>query len=415
MATAIDDLPLTAQQRRNRANQLPQSGLNPADGIANLAGDIGAGVQAGAESMQRGIAQQGRAYQTVASYLNNGDPVGDAASGIADFAGQAWDGTKRFFKESADAARTSSYGLDPDPRMTGTPIQAIQQPVQNATAQAANPAMPPQVQPAPAARAPLPVIPGINGGISADITQTSAAASSRPAAPVPTPAGGIAAGLPPAGRTVTTIATPESESARAQANKLIGQSAGLMAGDNGIGGGIVASGMLKKAGQLSAIDTAQRGADTAEQNAGNAARNTDIAAFDAVSKDQDRRTDNAIKQDALDEKKRQNAMREELAALNDANDPGGKKRAALTAKMRALSGKEQDHFQPVIGKDDLGNPIVLGIFNKQTGTVVDPAGKPIKSKQEVDSAHHDAQAAIAKGMDKNEVNRRLLSAGYPAI
>lgn len=414
MATAIDELPLTAQQRKNRANQMPQTGINPADGIANLAGDIGAGVQAGAESVQRGVAQQGRAYQTVGSYLNNGDPVGDAARGIADLAGQAWDGTKRFFKESADAARTSSYGLDPDPRMNGTPIQAIAQPVQSAAAQAPNPAMPPQVQPQPSAT-PLPVIPGINGGITANIAQTTSPTAARPAAsPTASQAAGITAGLP-AGRTVTTIATPEGESARFQSNKMIGKAMELLSGDNGIGGGIVARGLLKQAGALSSIDAAQRGSDTAEQNAGNAARNTDIAAFDAVSKDQDRRTDNAIKADTLEEKKRQNAMREELAGLNDENDPGGKKRAALSAKLRVLSGKEQDHFQPVLGKDDLGNPIVLGIFNKQTGQVVDPAGKPIKSKQEVDSAHNDAQAAIAKGMDKSEVNRRLLSAGFPAI
>lgn len=419
MATAIDELPLTAQQRKNRANQLPQTGIAPAAGIANLASDIGAGAQAGAESMQRGIAQQGRAYQTVGSYLNNGDPVGDAASGIASLAGQAWDGTSKFFRDSAAAARTSDHGqMIPD--MVGTPIQAVQQPAQNATAQVPA-APPPQIQQLQSAAAPAGLrstdtTRGMSNGITSTIMQPATAAGGA-VQPTAQQGGGIDQDMFRSGgyikneRTgrVTQIPGAPKEAPATQ-----------RASTPGVGQRGIADGMFDLAASLAMAGEVKRaqaltGVLGAKHSASSSARNGDIAEFTAMSQDEDRRTDREIKRDALDEKKRQNAMREELAALNDENDLGGKKRAALTAKLRVLSGKEQDHFQPVIGKDDLGNPIVLGVFNKQTGAVVDPAGRPIKSKQDVDVAHNDAQAALAKGASKDEVNRRLLAAGFPAI
>lgn len=429
MATAnelIDPL-LNKRQKANQANQLPQTGLSPAQGVANVAAGIGDGLQAGAESVQRGLAQQGRAIKTVAGgaggaiaagadYLNRGDPVRDAAAGIASGIGKVGD----FFADSAAKARTSDYGqMMPGDRSPAAPANGID--VLPPTAQSnstptapivpAAVAAPMQPQTAPAAAAPtastavmstsqtMPagigdLAPGtgmIRNGRTGKVTAIDSGAPQEPVMQI-------------------TRTTPAALSPAAQAaNEQLALSNNLMARpDGGIGEALVARGALNKAKTLSGMATDQQQADTAAQNSG-------IAGFNALSQDADRRVGNEISRDALDEKKRGNALRDELMALDDKSDPGGTKRASLKQKLQLLSGKEQDHYQPIMGRDDLGNPVVVGIFNKQTGKMVDPSGNPVRSQQEIAVAHNDAQAAIAKGMDKNEANRRLLAAGLPAI
>lgn len=432
MATAnelIDPL-LNKRQKANQANQLPQTGLSPAQGVANVAAGIGDGLQAGAESVQRGLAQQGRAIKTVvggtADYLNRGDPVRDAAAGIASGIGKVGD----FFADSAAKARTSDYGqMMPGDRSPAAPANGID--VLPPTAQSnstptapivpAAVAAPMQPQTAPAA---------MSGGAAKTSMIGSPEEDAKALASIGMPSG-IGDLAPGTGmirntRTGKTTAidsrapqepvmqiartTPAALSPVAQAaNEQLALHNNLMAkSDGGIGEGLVARGALNKAKTLSGMATDQQQADTAAQNSG-------IAGFNALSQDADRRVGNEISRDALDEKKRGNALRDELMALDDKTDPGGTKRASLKQKLQLLSGKEQDHYQPIMGRDDLGNPVVVGIFNKQTGKMVDPSGNPVRSQQEIAVAHNDAQAAIAKGMDKNEANRRLLAAGLPAI
>jgi hypothetical protein len=234
--------------------------------------------------------------------------------------------------------------------------------------------------------------------------------------------GGISAGIPSAPAAVqraipaTARRTIAETPARAAANQQIALANGLMQRpDGGIGEGIVAQGAIKRAGNLSAIDAQQMSGNATAAGVENAAKNTDIAAFNAQSQDMARQEEvrtHAAKRQSEEEDRR---LRKELAGLTDKDDPDGSRRAALKARISTISGKGEDHFQPTLGKDEMGNTVVIGSFDKRTGKHYDTAGQPIKSQNDVGRAHADAQAAVARGMDKAEANRRLLAAGYPAI
>ena len=96
-----------------------------------------------------------------------------------------------------------------------------------------------------------------------------------------------------------------------------------------------------------------------------------------------------------------------------------REREAIALQLRQLQGKEESAEWGVQvtpkTKDAMGNETEGSVFryNKRTGQVerVD-SGQPAQAAQ---AAHADARAAMAKGMSKDEVNKRLAAAGYPTI
>lgn len=79
------------------------------------------------------------------------------------------------------------------------------------------------------------------------------------------------------------------------------------------------------------------------------------------------------------------SLQNQYLGLDDTNDPGGKKRTELAGKMNALTGNTaKDKFIPIMGKDDLGNPIFMGALNSATGEMSQP-GAAKTSRAEYDS------------------------------
>lgn len=52
-------------------------------------------------------------------------------------------------------------------------------------------------------------------------------------------------------------------------------------------------------------------------------------------------------------------------------------RGAILEKIQVLTGKDGDKFIPLMGKDEMGNPVVVGKMNGKTGEMWDAKGNPI--------------------------------------
>lgn len=96
----------------------------------------------------------------------------------------------------------------------------------------------------------------------------------------------------------------------------------------------------------------------------------------------------------MGEQNRLGAMRNKYLALNEQNDPDGSQRAALSNQIEVLTTGNKDRFMPLMGKDDLGNPIYMGAFDARNGKRVSSDSPPSSG---VSRAQVDA-AAKAKGI-----------------
>lgn len=71
---------------------------------------------------------------------------------------------------------------------------------------------------------------------------------------------------------------------------------------------------------------------------------------------------------SMKDQQRLSDLRDQYLGLSDANDKDGKKRAEIQRKANILSGKDtHDKYQPLMGKDDMGNPVFMGAFDTRTG------------------------------------------------
>lgn len=152
-------------------------------------------------------------------------------------------------------------------------------------------------------------------------------------------------------------------------------------GANAVGAGIVARGAMNRAklfadigNQQESTDISQQNADTSLQNTNISQQNADTAQFGARNLAADRslaaqREDLRTQTDVAGKQLQQ----EQLVRINDLQkayqaetDPA--KRQAIVTEINALTGNSQtEKFQPVLGKDDLGNPTFLGAFDTRTG------------------------------------------------
>jgi hypothetical protein len=154
----------------------------------------------------------------------------------------------------------------------------------------------------------------------------------------------------------------------ARATELLAEEKRLMDDPKGsIGNGIVARGAANRAKILQDLDAQSRGLDIQQQNA-------DTGAFGARSQAADRLRSGA-REDMTAEvdvkgKKMEQAQIERVNKLQEdflkETDPA--KKATIQAQLTALTGKTADKYQPITGKDDLGNTIYLGAFDQRTGT-----------------------------------------------
>lgn len=154
----------------------------------------------------------------------------------------------------------------------------------------------------------------------------------------------------------------------ARASELLAEEKRLMADPNGsVGNAIVARGTANRAKIMQDMDAQSRGLDIQQQNA-------DTSAFGARSQAADRLRSGA-REDMTAEvdvkgKRMEQAQVERVNKLQEdflkETDPA--KKAAIQAQLTALTGKTADKYQPITGKDDLGNTIYLGAFDQRTGT-----------------------------------------------
>lgn len=127
------------------------------------------------------------------------------------------------------------------------------------------------------------------------------------------------------------------------------------------------------------------------------------------SNDAVNQVDVKTKQAKLKDLEQATALRDQILGMKD-DDP---QKAALVSKYNLLTGADsKDKFTPLMGKDDAGNSVYLGAFDNRTGKMMSAAGQDNGAAQ----ALADAKIALASGkLDKAEVNKRLLAAGYPTL
>jgi hypothetical protein len=141
----------------------------------------------------------------------------------------------------------------------------------------------------------------------------------------------------------------------------------LLEDPNGsIGKGIVARGAANKAKLFA--DIADKQTDTQIQQ-----QNADTSQFGARSQAQERLKESA-RQDAtsavdVTNKKLEQANLQRLTDLQTSylseKDPA--KRESIASQIATLTGKSIDKFQPITGKDDVGNTTYLGAFDQRSG------------------------------------------------
>jgi hypothetical protein len=172
---------------------------------------------------------------------------------------------------------------------------------------------------------------------------------------------------PPAMESMNTSMRSSGEFG-ARASELLAEEKRLMADPKGsVGNGIVARGAANRAKIMQDLDAQSRGLDIQQQNA-------DTSQFGARSQAADRLRSGA-REDMTAEvdvkgKRMEQAQVERVNKLQEdflkETDPA--KKSAIQAQLTALTGKSADKYQPITGKDDLGNTIYLGAFDQRTGT-----------------------------------------------
>jgi len=142
----------------------------------------------------------------------------------------------------------------------------------------------------------------------------------------------------------------------------------LTAGENSVGRALVARGIANRAKTLSDMGNQ-------EQATRNSVLNTESQVADRFRTADREDAESAV---TVQAKESELALNARLATLQDEylkeTDPAKKEAAA--AAIAAITGKAQvDKFQPIMGKDDVGNPVYLGAFNSRTGEATNQPGQ----------------------------------------
>lgn len=126
-----------------------------------------------------------------------------------------------------------------------------------------------------------------------------------------------------------------------------------------VGAGIVARGLLNRSKAFADMSNQQQ----TTENAGFGIRSlAEDRNRSAIRDDAKALTDIEGKQMEQAQVRRVNDLQEQFLKETD---PAKKRQ--ISEQLTALTGKTTDKFQPVIGKDDLGNSVFLGAFDNRTG------------------------------------------------
>lgn len=147
-------------------------------------------------------------------------------------------------------------------------------------------------------------------------------------------------------------------------------------GANAVGAGIVSRGLANRAKSFADMSNANDAAASAVQNSNT---NASEAASQAAAREaatalaqQNQTNDNAKTKSIVAGNNLDNAQKQQIANLQSQYlDPNvdEKTKAGIASQLSFLSGKtaQTNNFEPVMSKDELGNPVYAGAFNKQTG------------------------------------------------
>lgn len=173
-----------------------------------------------------------------------------------------------------------------------------------------------------------------------------------------------------------------------------------------LGGNKNAAGILnQQSDDATKIGIANIGAKLDQAKLGIAQGALDIQRKQFESSDAVNRIDAKTKQAKLKDIEQATALRDQILAMPD-NDP---RRAGLVKKYNLLPGAEsKDKFTPLMGKDDIGNPVYIGAFDNRTGEMRSASGQGGVSREA-------AADAVRRGADKAAVNKRLVAAGLQPI
>ena len=140
----------------------------------------------------------------------------------------------------------------------------------------------------------------------------------------------------------------------------------LTEGSQAVGNGIVARGALNRAKILSDISNSNNTVQIG-------ARNSNVNAANVGSLIEDRGLDNARQDQVTSLGARKGNLEigqlEQLSQLQDdyLKETGPTKRQLIGEQLASLTGKSTEKYQPIMGRDELGNPTYLGAFNSRTG------------------------------------------------
>lgn len=137
-------------------------------------------------------------------------------------------------------------------------------------------------------------------------------------------------------------------------------------GSAAIGGNKNATAILNQQNESDTrIGVANIGAKTAQ--ATNSLQQKQFESNDAVNQ-----IDIKTKQAKLKDVEQATALRDQILVMSD-DDP---KKAGLVSKYNLLTGVDsKDKFTPLMGKDELGNPVYIGAFDNRTGNMKGAAGQ----------------------------------------
>lgn len=114
------------------------------------------------------------------------------------------------------------------------------------------------------------------------------------------------------------------------------------------------------------------GAQSDQARLGIARGTQDLQRKQFESSDKVNQIDIKTKQAKLKDVEQATALRDQILAMKD-DDP---KKPALVSKYNLLTGADsKDKFTPLMGKDEIGNPVYIGAFDNRTGNLKGAAGQ----------------------------------------
>ena len=156
---------------------------------------------------------------------------------------------------------------------------------------------------------------------------------------------------------------------------------GRILSNTAVGTGLVRAGLIKQAKALSDASNSIDALGIQRGNANVNAANVDSVINDRASDNRRRNAESAVN---VDTARMQQTQAQNIADLQDRylkeQDPAV--RDQLAAQIAVLTGKTTEKFQPIMGKDDMGNPVYLGAFNARTGEATNMAGVGLGAGQQ---------------------------------